>query len=43
MGPALDERNATLQYLKHEATVDVLLGVYDGCFINTDKLFMLRP
>ena len=35
--------NDTLQYLKHEATVDVLLGVYDGYFINTDKLLMLRP
>lgn len=42
-GPLSVAINDTLQYLKHEATVDVLLGVYDGYFINTDKLLMLRP
>ena len=42
-GPLSVAMNTTLQYLKHEATVDVLLGVYDGYFINTDKLLMLRP
>lgn len=35
--------NATLQYLKHEATVDVLLGVFDGSIINNDRLLMLHP
>ena len=35
--------NTTLQYLKYEATVDVLLGVFDGSCINIDRLLKLYP
>lgn len=41
--PLSDDWNATLQYLKHEATVDVLLGVFDGSIINPDRLLKLHP